>query len=815
MGCKASLEIPPSAPNPPETWNAKYEEGKHYHLLKDAEKKILLAPEGVASSDEKDGSPIRTLLEVFEQAVKRHGSKPALLVERLEDGKAPPMGEDKKVPPALPIDKWTKWTFAEYYTECKSIAKSLIALKVEQFGTLAIWGFNAPEWTMAMMGSILMGAKAAGIYPTDTPDQVKYKCSHSSADVIVVEDMKKYLAVKSICEELKHLKAIVMWGDEPPEAKIERKTGGPVHVFNWANFVKYGDENKVSDDDLTTAMSKVKAGHCCALIYTSGTTGRPKAVMICHDNLLFEANGVHRSMVEFGKGGAERLISYLPLSHIAGMLVDVVFPIFLAGYTKGWFETHFARPYDLKYGSLKDRLVAVKPTLFVGVPRVWEKIAEKMKAKAADISGLKLTIARWAKGKGLTYAKNCQIGGNGKKPFNFGMANKIVLSKIKDALGLDEMKAGITAAAPIGRHTLEYYGSLGIQINEVYGMSESTGGSTVSTNMCHQWGSCGFQMPGIQVKIFKVDEKDMNKKEECPLAEDINLPTEAEQGEICFRGRGVMMGYMANPEFGEEHMEQIKKKNEGAIDNEGWLHSGDKGAKSKLGMIKITGRYKELIIGAGGENVAPVPIETNIKKLCDSISNIMMYGDKMKFNVCILTLKTVGASGQEPGTNVLDGPAAKINPDTKTVTQAMHDEKVIKAITEAIVATNKNQLCCPSNAAKIQKFTILPADFSVATGELTSTLKLKRSVAAKKYEKEIKAMYDSKDVYVPFYTKEEAEAKEKAEAKGAETEDKEAKAKEKTEAKAPEIGDTAPAAGEEADPVGPAGAVSTSEMPKE
>eukprot|EP00954_Amorphochlora_amoebiformis_P020720 1341348-Amorphochlora_amoeboformis.AAC.1 len=216
MGCKASLEIPPSAPNPPETWNAKYEEGKHYHLLKDAEKKILLAPEGVASSDEKDGSPIRTLLEVFEQAVKRHGSKPALLVERLEDGKvgeltlleAPPMGEDKKVPPALPIDKWTKWTFAEYYTgritlyktlkhqykivglglggaanrlinvnmtfhisECKSIAKSLIALKVEQFGTLAIWGFNAPEWTMAMMGSILMGAKAAGIYPTDTPDQ--------------------------------------------------------------------------------------------------------------------------------------------------------------------------------------------------------------------------------------------------------------------------------------------------------------------------------------------------------------------------------------------------------------------------------------------------------------------------------------------------------------------------------------------------------------------------------------------------------------------------------------------------------------------
>jgi len=281
-------------------------------------------------------------------------------------------------------------------------------------------------------------------------------------------------------------------------------------------------------------------------------------------------------------------------------------------------------------------------------------------------------------------------------------------------------------------------------------MSECTGATTWSVDNCHVWGSCGFRMEGMEVKVFRVDDADINKKTECPRAKDMFQPTEEEQGEICFRGRHIMMGYLANPDLGQEHVDLIKKKTAAAIDSDGWLHSGDKGCMSPEGMLKITGRYKELIIGAGGENIAPVPIEDNVKALHEGISNIMMVGDKRKFNVALVTLKAVGATGEKPGSDDLDGGAKKINSSVTTISAAMDDEKWIKSITDAIKATNANGKCCPSNAAKIQKFCILPRDFSVETNELTSTLKLKRSVVDKKYKAAIDAMYASRDVYVKY-----------------------------------------------------------------
>lgn len=213
-----------------------------------------------------------------------------------------------------------------------------------------------------------------------------------------------------------------------------------------------------------------------------------------------------------------------------------------------------------------------------------------------------------------------------------------------------------------------------------------------------------------------------------------------------------MAGYMANPDLGSAHEATIKKKNDGAIDNQGWLHSGDKGCMDSRGMVKITGRYKELLIGAGGENIAPVPIENNIKVLCPAVSNVMMVGDKRKFNVCFVTLKAVGATGEKPGGDELDEVAYSVSPGVKTITGAMKDEKWIEYIHNAIAATNKNGDVCPSNAAKIQKFSILPHDFSVETEELTPTLKLKRSVVQNKYNELVERMYQTKGNYIPFHT---------------------------------------------------------------
>jgi long-chain-fatty-acid--CoA ligase ACSBG len=202
--------------------------------------------------------------------------------------------------------------------------------------------------------------------------------------------------------------------------------------------------------------------------------------------------------------------------------------------------------------------------------------------------------------------------------------------------------------------------------------------------------------------------------------------------------------------LGEDHVALIKKKNAEAVDAEGWLHSGDMGAKSTRGMLKITGRYKELIIGAGGENIAPVPIEDSIKKHCGAVSNVMMIGDQRKFNVCVITLKAVGATGELPGGNELDGDAKRLVPGVKTISDAIKSQAYAKQIQQAITKTNSDGSVCPSNSAKIQKFTILPIDFSITTDELTATLKLKRGVVEKKYAGMIEKMYEAKDVYVEY-----------------------------------------------------------------
>ena len=188
-----------------------------------------------------------------------------------------------------------------------------------------------------------------------------------------------------------------------------------------------------------------------------------------------------------------------------------------------------------------------------------------------------------AKRKGLDNAQKQQLGGTGKKPFMYSFAN-VIFKKVKLALGLQEMKFGFTGAAPIQKQTLEYFGSLGININEVYGMSECTGACTWSTDNCHLWGSCGFAVPGVEVKVFQFAED--GTKTECPPAAQIFHPTEQEQGELCYRGRNIMMGYMANPELGPDHVAEIEKKNQSAIDDDGWLHSGDKGCMDSQGTLR-------------------------------------------------------------------------------------------------------------------------------------------------------------------------------------------------------------------------------------
>jgi len=445
----------------------------------------------------------------------------------------------------------------------------------------------------------------------------------------------------------------------------------------------------------------------------------------------------------------ERGISYLPLSHVAGFQLDIVLPIALTAQLKGFFTTFFARPYDLKEGTLKNRLVFVRPTVFFGVPRVWEKFHEGLTAvarKTAQLKGIrammpifccirKTSAARWAKRHGLASMRELQYDHSGRITWCYGLADAMVLSQIKFAMGLDCCKFFASGAAPIAKETLEYFGSIGIPINELYGMSECASATSISTDERHIWGSCGFATPGTQVKVFT------SNGTECPAAVDIFNPTSDEQGEVCFRGRHIMMGYLANPALGAEHVQEIEAKTKESIDSNGWLHSGDMGCVGANGMIRITGRYKELIITGGGENVAPVPIEDCIKEHCSAISNVMMVGDERKYNVCLVTLRAEGATGELAGTEWLTGDAKDLVPGITSTTAANASSEYRTKIEAAIQAANNNSRVCPSQASRVQKFDILTVDFSVEGGEFTPTLKLKRKFVEEKFKPVIDRMY--------------------------------------------------------------------------
>jgi long-chain-fatty-acid--CoA ligase ACSBG len=211
-----------------------------------------------------------------------------------------------------------------------------------------------------------------------------------------------------------------------------------------------------------------------------------------------------------------------------------------------------------------------------------------------------------------------------------------------------------------------------------------------------------------------------------------------------------MMGYLASVDLGDDHLAEIEKKTAETIDSEGWLHSGDKGLKTVSGMVRITGRYKELIIGEGGENIAPVPIEDSVKGLCDGVAECMMIGDQRKYNVCFITLKAVGANGEVPGTDKLDAAAKLVNPQVQTISGAMKDPVWIDTILKAITKTNENSKLVPNNAFKIQKFCILPENFSEEKNQLTPTKKLKRKTVETQYASMIDKMYETEGTYIEF-----------------------------------------------------------------
>lgn len=620
-----------------------------------------------------------TVMEQWDRVVSNYGDKAAL---------------HQKV-----RDNWKTWSWKEYRSEIDAFGKSLISLGFERFDIVNIIGFNAPEWLMSNYGAMAAGGIAAGIYATNNAEACHYVSLHSNAKVVVCDGLKQLEKFYDISKDLPQLKALVMYGQDVMPADIKNRL--PVPVYTFAEFQTLGLD--VSEDQLKSRSSAWKAGETCTLIYTSGTTGPPKGVQITNDNITWTA----RNMISFTSRGCvtpdDRIISYLPLSHIAAQMLDLHVPL------ETGCQIYFAQPDALK-GSIGVTLKEVRPTIFFGVPRVWEKIYDKLQEVGRATKGLKKTLSNWAKKQAIAHWASLEYGSKTKSPATYFLAKKL-LRKVHLALGLDQCHDFFVAAAPMETKILWYFMSIDIPIMEIFGQSECTGPQTTNRVSAFKVGSVGLPIEGSEVR------------------------RDSATGEFQYRGRHIFAGYKGM-------VEETKK----TIDPDGWMCSGDVVEFSgdddpNSGFVSITGRIKELIITAGGENVPPVVIEEELKAAIPALSNVMLIGDKRKFLSALFTLQVEIDPDGVP-TNKLTGRAVEvgkeIGSEAMTTIQARDDVAWQKYFEDGIKKANAK---ATSNAQKVQKFILLDGDFSEKGTELTPTLKLKRNVTASKYMDKIEALY--------------------------------------------------------------------------
>ncbi|HET9226382.1 MAG TPA: AMP-binding protein [Thermoanaerobaculia bacterium] len=582
-----------------------------------------------------------TVFEVLERTANAHAARPAMRVKR--------------------NGAWQVTSWKDYRDQARLAARGFLSLGLQPRQGVVIMGYNRPEWFLADMGAIMAGGLPAGIYVTSTPEQCQYIADHAEAAIAVLENRQYLEGFLSIRDRLPNLKAIVLM-----EGEHEAAT-------SWNKLMELGKE--VPESDLQARLDAQKPEDVCTLIYTSGTTGPPKAVMLTHHNVTWTARRVAEA---YGVNPDDDLISYLPLSHIAEQVVSLHSPMSMGGCS--WFAESLEK--------LGENLREVRPHFFFAVPRVWEKMQAAIMAAGAQNPPLKKKISAWARGIGLEAGEAEQAGRS--KPFFYGLASKLVFSKVRERLGLDRARVCATSTAPIAMDTLRFFISLGIPIMEVYGMSECTGPATFSYPDRYRLGKVGVAIPGTEVKT-------------------------AEDGEVMMRGPHVFPGYYKNEAATQE-----------TVDGDGWLHSGDIGEIDADGFLRITDRKKELLITSGGKNIGPQILESKLKQI-PVVSQAVVVGDRRNYLAALITLDPLRAplEGEASGSQFRDPKDL-----AKCEVFRKHLEKQVEEINNTL-----------ARYETIKRFAILPRELSIEEGELTPTLKLKRRVIYQNHADEIERLY--------------------------------------------------------------------------
>ncbi|XP_007470102.1 PREDICTED: long-chain-fatty-acid--CoA ligase ACSBG1 isoform X2 [Lipotes vexillifer] len=586
---------------------------------------------------------------------------------------------------------WEHISYNQYYLLARKAAKGFL----KRAHSVAILGFNSPEWFFSAVGTVFAGGIVTGIYTTSSPEACRYIAHDCRANIIVVDTQKQLEKILKIWKNLPHLKAVVIF-QEPPPTKM-------ANVYTMEEFMDLG--NEVTEEALDTIINAQQPNQCCVLVYTSGTTGNPKGVMLSQDNITWTAHyGSQAGDIQPAEVQQEVVVSYLPLSHIAAQIYDL-----WTGIQWG-AQVCFAETDALK-GSLVNTLREVEPTSHMGVPRVWEKIMERIQEVAAQSGFVRRKMLLWA--MSVTLEQNLTCPSSDLKPFTTRLADYLVLAKVRQALGFAKCQKNFYGGAPMTAETQHFFLGLNIRLYAGYGLSETSGPHFMSSPYNYRLYSSGKVVPGCRVKLVNED------------AEGI--------GEICLWGRTIFMGYL-----------NMEDKTCEAIDADGWLHTGDSGHLDADGFLYITGRLKELIITAGGENVPPVPIEEAVKTELPIISNAVLIGDQRKFLSMLLTLKcTLDPDTSDPTDNLTEQAVEfcqRVGSKATTVSEVVgkKGEAVYQAIKEGIQRVNMNAAARPYH---IQKWAVLERDFSISGGELGPTMKLKRLTILEKYKDIIDSFY--------------------------------------------------------------------------
>ncbi|MCB9592549.1 MAG: long-chain fatty acid--CoA ligase [Sandaracinaceae bacterium] len=566
---------------------------------------------------------------------------------------------------------WAVTTYAGYWKELRRIGKGLMGLGVQPAECVAIVGANRTDWILCQHGINAAQAIPAPLYTTLLPEQMAYIIDNAQAKVAICDDREQLDKLRLIRDaEGSVLEWIVTMDDlglDDPK------------VVTLKALKASGDER--DDAELDARIDAVKKDDVALLIYTSGTTGLPKGAMFTHEGIEVIGSGTAK-VFSFLVSRDSKLISYLPLCHAAEQGLTN-----FAGLMTGG-SVYFCR--DLT--KIKDHLVEVHPTVFLAVPRVWEKFEAALRGKMAEATGAKAKLAGWALGTELDWFKREARDGHARWSLRRTIANRLVISKIKNALGLDNLQLALSGAAPISTSTLEFFASIGIPIHEGYGMTETTAFASVQPYNKVRFGTIGTALPGVEARI-------------------------AGDGEIMLKGRNMVKGYYRLPEKTDE-----------LYDADGWMHTGDLGEIDADGYLKITGRKKDLIITAGGKNVAPAEMEGYLQAI-EGVGQAVVVGDRQPYLCALIVLDPEALPALEKASGV---------PGLKTVASAAKDAGVRKFLEAAVERE------CNAKVARyqtIKKIDVLEDVFSVDGGELTPTLKVKRNVVNEKYADHIAKLY--------------------------------------------------------------------------